>query len=438
MSEILLKPLVDWIPEASSGQFRAPYHLREWCSLIEKCLEGGVRACCAVPIRHWKTTTTIWGIAWLLKNRPELRIIVLCADHERALELGKMIRRTCEQVGVGPVRGDNTITDWKNESNGGVCTMSAEQSRLGRDVDILFCDDPLTEHTADDGRVREAVDHSIAHYTARCMREGKAGSVLIVMSRWHPDDPIGRRLVRKAAKWEYVHHPAIDADGRAFAPEIWSVEALEQVRRELAEVDPSERLWQAQLQNNPFVPGRELFGEPTRYAEIPAHHGFRDGIGIDMSYSQKAGADFFALMVGRAYGGALFLRRSRRMHADINMIEAELLDAFNLYGRCPVYSYVSGPEIGTVQYLSQRGIQIQAMPARYNKLVRSQKTRQAWNAGKVQVPLGDEWDPVKRRIQLFRGADSDEDDEVDAMVSLFDGLIGSACTAPTTLGKPRF
>lgn len=433
-------PLVEWIAQVSQGEHRAPWHLLDWCELIEQVLLGGVRACCAVPIRGYKTWTTIYGIAWLLVQRPTLRIIVLCADHERALELGKMIRRTCEMVGIGPTRGENTIVDWKNDSGGGVCTMSAAQSKLGRDVDVLFCDDPLTEHTCDDAHIRDAIDHSIAHYTARCVRKGVRGSVLIVMSRWHPDDPIGRRLLRRAETWKYIHAQALLDTGEAWAPEVWPLDTLLATRRELAEVDPSERLWFAQFQNQPFVPGRDVFGEPARYVQLPAWHGFRDGIGIDMSYSAGAQADYFALVAGRVYGGALFLRSSVRMHADLNLIEHEVRAAYDALGTCPVYSYVSGPELGAIQWLTGRGIRCVPLPARYNKLVRSQRTRVDWNAGKIQVPAdGVEWPAFMRRVQLFRGAESDQDDEVDALVSLHDGMMGVSGpgSAPVTLGKPR-
>lgn len=429
-------PLVEWIPIASEGVHRAPYHLREWCEQIERCLEGGVRALCSVPVRHWKTWTTIYGIAWLLKRKP-VRILVLVADHQRANEVGKMIRRTCELCGVGPVRGENLILDWKNEDGGGVCVMSAQQSGLGRDVDVLFVDDPLTEHTWGDATVREAVDHTIALYTARAIRDGKRGSVLLVMSRWSPDDPIGRRMLRKAETWTYIYHPAIDENGRAFAPEVVDAETLTAIRRELAEQDPSERIWWAQYQNQPFVPGLEVFGEPARYIELPAFHGFRDAIGIDMSYSLKGSADYFALVVGRAYGGALFLRHSVRTHADLNAIELELGRAREMFGGLPVYSYVAGPELGAIQYLQSRGHRMMPMPARYNKLVRAQRTRGAWNGGKIQVPADESWEQFVRRIRLFRGAETDADDEVDALVSLYDGIIGSAVGAPTTGGRPR-
>lgn len=435
-------PLVEWIEPASGGQFRPPRHLSEWCAMIEACERGGVRAMCAIPIRHFKTTTTVFGIAWLLSRNPWMRVIVMCADHERANDLGKQIRRTCEQLsddeGIGPTRGDNLITAWRNSKGGGVSTMSAAQSRLGRDVDVLIADDPLDEHGAAISETRDAVDHALSHYAARAIRDGKVGSVLILMSRWAQDDPIGRRLLRKEETWTYVHRAALDDEGKAFAPDIMSTPVLEQMRRALAEQDPSERLWFAQLQNDPRVPGLELFGEPVRYAVLPAFHGFRDAIGIDMSYSMSKSADYFSLIAGRVYGGALFVRRAVRMRADINLVELELRKAFDAYGTCPVFSYVAGPEIGAVQWLASRGIRIQGIPARWSKLVRSQHTRTAWNTGRIQLPVTNDFDGFIRRAQSFRGAEADADDEVDALVSLHDGAVGSSAGAPRTMGAPRF
>ena len=106
----------------------------------------------------------------------------------------------------------------------------------------LIVDDPLDEHGADNPKVREDVDEAISLYTARCMKAGKRGPVLIVASRFHPDDPIGRRLQRTAVDWVYVHHAALLDEGtpgeRAFAPLVWPVEELKRVRLELAEKDP--------------------------------------------------------------------------------------------------------------------------------------------------------------------------------------------------------
>ena len=331
MTDLYNGGLLDFIP-ALSPQFSAPYHLSRWCSMIERVLLEPVRGLCAIPIRHYKTMTTLHGVAWLLVKRPILRIILMCADHERATELGKMTRRLCEAAEIGPTRGDNIILDWKNKEGGGVVCMSAEQSKLGRDVDVLIFDDPITEQTANDPLVREAVDHSIAHYTARCQRAGALGSVLGVMSPWHPDDPIGRRLARKATTWEYVRHPVINDNGTAFAPEIIDVPALNQIRAELAEQDPTERLWWAQFMCQPFTPSAQLFNEPARYDRLPEFGSFRTVYGFDAAFSQKKSADWFAIVATRWWGSAGYVLETRRFRADYGIAVRSFLEMRESWG----------------------------------------------------------------------------------------------------------
>ena len=57
-------PLLELIP-ALSPDLRPPHHLKEWCALIERAATEPIRALCAIPIRHFKTTTTLHGIVWL-------------------------------------------------------------------------------------------------------------------------------------------------------------------------------------------------------------------------------------------------------------------------------------------------------------------------------------------------------------------------------------
>lgn len=423
--------LLDFIPSLSP-EHTSPHHLTEWCSLIEQSLSAKVRALCDVPIRHFKTETTCHGVAWLLTRDPSLRIIYLTYSDTTAQKRGKRIRDLCTAADVGPKRGYDTIVDWQNEHGGGVVVMSAKQSRLGLDCHILIFDDPLDEHDADDADVRDAVDATIAHYTARCIRRGKEGSVLGLMSRWHPDDPIGRRLKRKAVDWKYVHQPAIIDEGtdqeRAFAPDVMSLETLKSMRAELKEQDPTERLWWSQLMGEPTPLGGDLFGPVTRYQELP-NYAYRAGIGIDMAFSVGSGSDWFARVVGRAYGHKLYITDVARHKLDTHQIESTLSADLNKHGRCMIFSYMSGPEIGTAKLLVQRGIPILRMHARYNKLVRAQKTIRRWNDGDVLVPEDSAamWVPgFLHRMSLFRGHEKDrDDDEVDALVSLADGLMGS-------------
>jgi predicted phage terminase large subunit-like protein len=425
--------LLELVP-ALSPEHASPFHLHEWCRLIERAKTESVRGLCAIPIRHYKTETTLHGIVLLLIADPTRRIIYLTHSLTVAQKRGKRLRELAKEAGVGPARGYDTITDWENEKGGGVVVMSADQSKLGLDCHVLVVDDPLDENNADDPQVRETVDHTIAHYDARCMRRGVPGPVLILMSRWHPDDPIGRRLVRTARQWEYVHHPGIMNEGsedeRAFAPEVWPLAALKQMRAELKEQDPSERLFFAQIQNDPQPQGSDLFGAETLYTELPTF-GFRIGHGVDFAFTDAPGSDFFSVVSGRLYGDRLYLLHVQRERLDTTLLESTCRGVLTKYGRAPMWSYQSGPEIGTSKLLVERGIPIARMPARYNKLVRAQRTITRWNTGKILVPEQAAWRPgFVQRLSIFRGHPKDRDDEADALVSLSDATQQVARVPP--------
>lgn len=433
-------PLLDLIP-ALSPEFASPYHLSDWTALIEKAATEPVRGLCAVPIRHHKTETTLAGIVWLLVQDPTLRIIFLTHSFEAAQARGKRLRQLAEETKVGPTRGWNTIAEWRNDQGGGVVVMSADQSKLGYDCHVLIFDDPIDEHGADDPKVREAVDQTISHYTARCMRRGKPGAVLGVMSRFHPDDPVGRRLQRRAVEWIYVHKPAIIDEGepteRAFAPEVWPLDSLRAMRAELAEKDPTERLWWAQLMGEPRPMGADLFREPTRYMKLP-EWGFRLAYGADLAFTQGDHSDFFALVAMRIYGPKAYVLEVQRHKIDAHMIESTTRAMMNKHGRAPIYSYASGPEVGMMRVLNERGLPFAKMHARYNKIVRAERTIRRWNDGNILIPDDALWAPgFLHRVACFRGNDKDDgDDEIDALVSACDGAMGGAVAGgPKTVGK---
>lgn len=434
--------LLEFIP-VISPEFQRPDHLSDWCAQFELIAQGvPVRALCALPIRHYKTITTLHGIVWLLCKEPSARYLLLTHNHDRAQQLGKRLRQLAEAAGVGPVLGMNTITDWSNRDGGGVICMSAEQSRLGADVHGVFFDDPLDEYASMDFARREAVDETISHYTARCMRKGKPGPVMGVMSRWHPDDPIGRRLLRTAALWTYIHRPAVIDDGlpsaRAFAPSVWSLDELLKMRAELREQDPTERIWFSQLMGDPKPIGASKFrSDPERWTVLP-DWSFRLAYGVDLAFTSDEKSDYFALVVMKIFGRKAYIVDVQRHKLDTHMIESTCQAALNTYGRAPFFTYVSGPEVGMVKLLRERGLPFMPMKARYNKLVRAERTIKRWNDLDILVPAVAPWVPgFMHRVEIFRGLDKGhDDDEIDALVSVCDGAMGSAVAGTVkSIGK---
>ena len=433
-----LPPLMQWIPRCDPT-WREPRHLPELVEVLECAPRGGLRIMVGCPIRHYKTCTVLSAVAWWLRRDPSLRAIYMTYSIGRAVEIGKELRDLCKRMGVKVDKGYDTIASWRTEEGGGCDVMSAQQSRLGADVDVLIVDDPFeSDHECDRPEVREAVDRTIEHYT---MRLSRGGSCVLVMSRFHVDDAIGRRLTRTAERWTYVHKCAItegpNGEEIALAPDVRTVEEMRIIRAALRETDPGERLWWAQWQNDPKPTTSDLFRDPTLYDSLP-EWSYRIGYGADLAFTSGASSDWAAFVAAKVCGTECYILEVQRHKLDAHLIESTTKAMQAAWGYGPIFSYMSGPEVGMARLMRERGLPFVAMSARYNKLVRAQRTIKRWNDGKIAVPAGAPWlKGFLHRVSCFRGNDHDEgDDEVDALVSLTDGMMGGAAAGQVkTLGK---
>ena len=430
-----------------------PWHLKEIGDLFQQALDSllgktaePVRALCSYPIRHFKTVTFAHGVIWLLEHIPELRIVLMTHSNERAESVAKDVRIFAERSNVGPAQGFNKIRDWRNDRGGGVLVMSADSSREGYDCHVLLVDDPIDEHGAFDSKKRELVDYMIGYYSFRCMRHGRPGPVLIVMSRQHPDDPIGRRLTRTKPKWSYLHRPAIidlgQSSERAFAPDVWDLDQLHKFRESWREQDPYERLFWSRFQGEPRLEGATYFLDPHYYIDLPQWPGFRDALGVDLSYTNGRASDWFAVVAARFIGSKCFVLNATRFKPDPTEVPSALRGQLAVCsGPAPIFSYTSGGDARVAGRLSvDHHINIQMMQAKTNKLWRSTRTIARWNSGQIMLPANAPWVPafVKRMKGYSGNESSDEDDEVDALVSVCDAMLGlTGGQSPGTVGTRR-
>lgn len=418
--------LLELIP-ALRPDWRSPHHLADWCTTIEGSLKGGAREMCSVPFQHYKSTTTLVGVVWLLLRKPDISIVLMTHSHEKAKAMGKDLRELFKLAGMTMKKGFDTIEDYQTESGGRVVVMSSEQSKLGYPNDILLVDDPLdeTEYMLRD--TRDRVDSTIALYTARGITH--LDSVLIVASRWDLDDPIGRRLKRSG--WRYFCHAGIEnlgtSEEKAFAPDVLDLRGHRKMRAEWSEVDPSERQWWAQVQNEPLPAELGFFsGDPPDFQhDVPtnAHAIF----GVDAAFTSSKKSDFFAVVGGILHGdavGTFFVERHQRgLVAGLRTLSRIKLT----YPNARFVSYVSGPEKGIYDALFQEGgIEVEQMPARFAKGYRAQKTAKSWRDGKFLVKRAQPWTgPFIAELHAFDGRDDDIDDQTDAAVAMHDALMAS-------------
>ena len=114
----------------------------------------------------------------------------------------------------------------------------------------LIIDDAVRGHEdADSETIRDSVwDFYRNDALTRLLPNGR---VIVIGTRWHEQDLIGRLLEAQETggdRWTVLHHPALNAAGEALWPERYPVESLNRIR---AAVGP--RAWQSLYQ-----------GEPTR------------------------------------------------------------------------------------------------------------------------------------------------------------------------------
>ena len=104
----------------------------------------------------------------------------------------------------------------------------------GRGADLLLVDDYLKNaKDASSETIRDDIYHWFVSTAMSRLEPG--GTVIILATRWHQDDLIGRLLEQAPDVWEYIRIPAIAeendplkrAPGEALWPERYNVEWLE-------------------------------------------------------------------------------------------------------------------------------------------------------------------------------------------------------------------
>lgn len=399
-----------------------PAPLEPLPSLLEQAVGGNLRVLSSPPVRHGKSTTLVRWIAWALRSNPERSFFYLGHSAQFVQRFSRECRRLAQNVGVELASDFNTITEWHTDAGGGAFWASTDQEVIGRGCDVAIFDDPLGWLESWDQKKRDQVDETISFVTTRL---NAGGSVILNMSRQSTDDPIGRRLGGRAREWAYVNKRAIIDEGTdhesALWPEVRSLENLREIRTELRERG-DERVWRAQYQGEPVADRGSLFvGLETWAGALPPVG--RVVIGVDAAFSAGAAGDFFAAVVLAEWGDAAIVLEVVRHQRGTAAVMASLSELHARYPDARLVSYVSGPERGIYDTMAMLGCEVEQMRARWAKGIRARACAHAWETKRLLVRADRPWSRAfVAECQSFTGADDAHDDQVDALVSAYDGL----------------
>lgn len=220
------------VPVMRDGEVfeRAP-HSMLLCTLLTE-IENGTRkrVATSLPPQHGKTLIlSNMGPAWILGRNPKARIIVASYNETRAEELGDELRKivtsdTFKDIfpGFELETGSKSKRAMKTTAGGRIVFVGLGGTVTGRTADYFIIDDPMKDdEELQSPNFREKMWKWF--FAVAYSRGSKRTRIMVVHTRWHADDMIGRlcdpthpdrhrRFKGIAEDWYYLNIPGVIKD----------------------------------------------------------------------------------------------------------------------------------------------------------------------------------------------------------------------------------
>lgn len=299
------------------GRWKRAKHLSFLCDLLEKIEEGNLtRLIVTMPPRHGKSMTVTESFpSWFIGKNPERRVIEVSYSDTLAKRFGRYNRKKIEEFGLDifgiQVSRDNaSVTSWSLAGHsGGMISAGIGGSITGQGADLLIIDDPIkNRQEAESLTYRERI-WSEWQDTLNSRLQPR-GRVIVIMTRWHEDDLVGR-LLKQSTDWKLVNFPILaeeyDVLGREPEQSLWPDFGFDEKWCADKKKNVGKRSWESLYQGHPSSAEGNLFKASffRNFSVIGNCFRVNDKIydksdcrifqTCDVAGSKKSSADFFVL-----------------------------------------------------------------------------------------------------------------------------------------------
>lgn len=264
--------LLAWCNEALAplGQTPAAHH-RLLIAELEAVARGKTpRLMINMPPGSAKSSyASVLFPAWLLAQQPNLDLIGASNTSQMAEGFSRrvmgLVRDHSETLGYSLTR--ETAERWETSNGGKYRAAGVGGSIAGQRCQFALIDDPTRSRAdAESATVRESQWNWFTGDLRTRLKPNAA--IVLIMTRWHPDDLGGRLLERQPGLWRVVSLPAIagpgDALGRPEGEYLWTDDAYDyggELARVHAEYEAAGAMrdWAALYQQTPRAAEGNLF-----------------------------------------------------------------------------------------------------------------------------------------------------------------------------------
>jgi predicted phage terminase large subunit-like protein len=386
---------------------------------------------CLPPGAAKSTYGSILFPSWYLSNHPTDTIIACSHTAELADRFGRRVRNLVvehsEVLGYAVAADSSAAGEWATTTGGEYFAAGVGGSIAGRRSDLFVVDDPIRSHEdADSKTIR---DKQWDWWEGDVLPRLKPGAkVLIITTRWHEDDLVGRALKAEPGRWRVLNIPMEaespdDPLGRAYGARLWP-EWFRAEQVEAAKRNP--RIWSALYQGRPAPDEGSFFKREwlVDVDRVPERESLRIFGGSDYAVTSDGGDYTVHCVVGVDGENNLFLLDLWRRQASSDIWVEAYCDLVKKWKPRAWAEETGQIRAGVGPYLLKRSRERQAycvrepFPTRHDKAVRAQSIRARMATHGLRI----------RRDAPFRGDLIDEllrfpvgvhDDQADAL-----GLVG--------------
>jgi predicted phage terminase large subunit-like protein len=181
--------------------------------IAQAIARGDGRIIISAPPRHGKSKLIdVYTPVWILENFPEHHVILASYGADLSEDFGREVRDILADnpdLLRAKLRPDATrVDDFKTTGGGGMVSRGLGGAITGKGANVLLIDDYIKE-------IKEALSPTYRDYiwnwftTTAYTRLEPGGTCIIIATRWHSDDLIGRILKAFPGQWTNIVLPAV-------------------------------------------------------------------------------------------------------------------------------------------------------------------------------------------------------------------------------------